>query len=509
MSFDFEQGLFHGTAPGAVLGFVDIDADGFSTGTLVDTVDNRRAMLLRAEIPATQFATDGMFYSAPYNTYERSFFQELTIHLLIMPGSQEQSGCCFSIACVFSNDLDGLPTILHFVAGDTIPPAPSPNVHIQPLPELRPNEWNTLEIPIHDVARTLDPWGRDLSLKKLLLGHLVVVEGPSAQLVDDFSIQIDGATRDSLQVLKAAFLDSLPELTPVHFVGTEIAGVPANVEHHINVYAPSGVSPIPDYDSPQYDPDRYPRNIVTAAHDLGYTVSYNHVFLPTFSRVPDDLSEDIVGRLVRKRAYGADLLEVGYQFRGRPIHDHLDAWDQLAGVDAFLTGVGVTDLHNTTPWVDVTNRFATWVDADTLSQADLLRSLNLGRACFGDPFLLGSDAYVDLFHSAGDFVMGDVVVSSLAQAPLQLEGRFSLAAMDASVVTVHSAGADTTLVELLGPAFSESTIVEISDRCHVRVELTDPVTGSILLASNPIYFRRTPPAPLCPGMRMRRVIDLN
>ncbi len=239
------------------------------------------------------------------------------------------------------------------------------------------------------------------------------------------------------------------------------------------------------------------------------TLKTHHMFLPTMLPVPNHLAKGIARRLVRERAFGADLLEVGYQFRGRPIRDHLALWDHLAGVDAFLTGVGVTDLHNSTPWLGVKNRFATWVEADTLSQADLLRGLNLGRACFGDPFLVGSDAYVDLHHSDGDFVMGDVVVSSLSQAPLRLEGRISAAAMNASVVTVHPAGTDTTRLELLGPAFAESVMVDIYDRCHVRVELADPVAESILLASNPIYFRRTPPSPLSPGMRMRRVVDLN
>ncbi len=277
LSFDFDDGLSQPTAEGNAFGFVDTDPVGFSTGTFVDTLDNRRAMLLHAEIPAAQHMTDGMFYSVPYNTYERSFFQELTVHLATMPGSQEQSGCCFAIECVFSNDLDGLPIRLYFVAGDTIPPIPPPNVHYRPLPELSPNEWNTLEVSIDEVARTLDPWGRDMSLKELTLGHLAVVEGSTTQLVDDFSIQIDGAMRDSLHVLKANYLDSLPELTPVHFVGTEIAGLPAEVEHHINVYTPAGVAPIPNYDSPLYDPDRYPRNIVAAAHRRGYTVSYNHM----------------------------------------------------------------------------------------------------------------------------------------------------------------------------------------------------------------------------------------
>ena len=442
----------------------------------------------------------------------RSVMQEIDIRFDARSLEPYQSGRDFAVSCVFSNDLAQRPIQLYFLATNEALPPDTENERFHAIEPLLFGEWGSVHIPVSDLARQFDEFGRDLSFREAALGWWTRVGGASAVLIDEFHIEISGAERDSLLALQGDFLESLPDPSPSHMVGYETYGsktVFARDTDHLNVFAPNGVPRFPDYSDPRFLAEEYPRNVARWARARGYFVSFNHLFGAT-GTTTDAERDSLQARVVANKAFGCDLFEVGYVLRAaRPIEDLTVAWDDLLRHDAFVTGVGTSDAHDALPWVGQTNRHVTWVWSVSRTQADLLQALAAGRACFGDPLVVGPEAQLRLSAEleGGEFEMGDVVVSELQETSLYCTGQSELPDAEVALITVHSDHADTARFQVEGTeAFVLPLAITISDTCHVRAELRH--TSGLQLLSNPIHFRRTAPSRTKTGMRERRIVTV-
>jgi hypothetical protein len=107
----------------------------------------------------------------------------------------------------------------------------------------------------------------------------------------------------------------------------------------------------------------------------------------------DEEFRDIADPLLELRALGADLLEVGYLYRGvGSLDDHLRLWDLALANGIRLVGTGTTDSHGGVWGPDmIPNPFASWVWAASPSAPDLIDGMRRGRVAFGDPFAWESE----------------------------------------------------------------------------------------------------------------------
>ncbi|HMB67798.1 MAG TPA: FlgD immunoglobulin-like domain containing protein, partial [bacterium] len=206
--------------------------------------------------------------------------------------------------------------------------------------------------------------------------------------------------------------------------------------------------------------------------------------------------------------YGCDLLEVGYRWRhGIQLAGHLDLWDTLTGNGLFVTGIGTSDTHGTTPfygwspWIasaTYENNFVTWFWAPTLSRPDVLEALDAGRAYFGDPYYWQGD--LDLATLDG-FPMGRVVVTDQPSHDvrvlvnsvtptteirfLQMEIRDEPGYHQVNVLRDE-------LLPTTGGAFLDTVTVDTTLPSFVRIEVTD--SGEEWAYSNPVHFLRSFPS---------------
>jgi hypothetical protein len=522
LAFDFETGgLTRWIEPFPELGFYDWEGAGFVSAAAVDTVaaGGEFSLQLTAEgAPGGSEEVplfDGVYYSTnDLRLTLRSFFQEIELDLTLRAGRETPPGRAFAVRCELSHDAHiGEPFLLYFVAGGAALPGDTRTTFYRAMPALRPGEWGAVTLSISAVGRSLVEHGRDLHLGQLSLGWLDMGgDRPASIWVDDFKLRVSGPEGDDLLREQAAYLHALPESQPIHFVGTEVSrGWAGAAPEHLNIFSPHGITPLPDWSDPRYMEWGYPRNVIDWAHSQGFAVSLNHMFTATIEgEIPDLVREKRRVSILGALAYYADFVEVGYPMRGLPIEEHLQLWDDLLRRNSFQTGLGVTDSHDTFPWEETVNRFVTWVAVEQVTQARLLHSLLRGQAFFGDPFIVGADARLVITDPERRYAMGDLVlVGDQQQMPIHFRGRCDLPSVDLAVITVHETSADTLLaLGLSGAGFQGTTAVTLSNACHVRVEVRDPLSGDLVLGSNPIVFRGVPPSADRPGLRLRRVIDL-
>lgn len=268
---------------------------------------------------------------------------------------------------------------------------------------------------------------------------------------------------------------------------------------HLNAFFPDSVLP-----ATRTARDWDPRDLgtipewVASVHAHGGVVSLNHPFGtqgPEFI-APESEQRERAHALARdyaaNRAFGADILEVGYVQRGEAnLAAHLLLWDLLTANGCYLYGNGTSDSHGG-PWFDphVPNRFETWVWAEGPSPEALLRGMRAGRLFFGDRSLWNGafDVLVGP-HRAGDrvpAVAGDLPVEVRVEPwppgarVLLVQGR--AVPGETAVDYVH----DRTPLPRDGRA-----TVRVDGPCFVRVEVEIVGEGGEsvpLLFSNPIVF---------------------
>ena len=243
-------------------------------------------------------------------------------------------------------------------------------------------------------------------------------------------------------------------------------------------------------------------------HGYGGLGSLNHPFGadPTSTSEQDQDAERrrLAAELIASRAYGMDILEVGYQVRGgATLATHLALWDTLSRAGVWLTGNGVNDSHGgrNNSWRTHTNRFVTSVLADSTAEPDLLAALAAGRAFVHEVGGFGGLLEINV----GTCAMGSVSVRAAARTrPLTIRATDLPRGATVRVVqgpvdhgTALEPGTVTAAV-LPATAFatgSSTVALDTSRSSFARVEVYT-AQGRMVAFSNPVWLlKEQPPVP--------------
>ncbi len=347
-------------------------------------------------------------------------------------------------------------------------------VAVVPLELSRTDDWQEVVLPVTADALSLELGGWDNSLNSIAIMVQARRGASAAARFDDLRIEagLSGVELLARQVEMAEGFEE--QFGLVNHVGTELS-----YSFHMNAY-------LPRVELPNFV--RYPSGmsgaeIVDWVHERGGVVSYNHIFGTAPSAVPGarqtqkERSRRVV---VEGRAFGADLLEVGYPLRVEPLQAHLDVWDDLSAERVFLTGIGSSDSHDQEQgWFDG-NNFITWIWAESSSAADLIAGLRSGRAFLGDPNRFRGT--LDLETMSGH-TMGRVVFTGEPRS----EVRLRLTELPpATRVRWLVNGQEVRSSSPPGGSHQESLLVDTRSYRFVRVEVWVGERG--LAFSNCLYF---------------------
>lgn len=376
--------------------------------------------------------------------------------------------------------------------------------------------WNSVTVsPAADVARIWpDLDARDMAINGFSLSATSQGKALSAGLFDyvrfDRSV-IGVAAQRSQAGLMAAYRSAYPSVT--QHAGLELS----LYDPHVNGFG--GAQALPDYGDVPINPGRsepVTAGLITAVHAGGGIAAYNHPFgsesaggaLGTPARQDADRAKVAAG-LIRNRALGADLLEVGYPRRGGvTMARHVAAWDACSRNAIFLTGNGATDDHTGTDWRGQFNRFITSAWAPSASEADLTDALVAGRAYASDlvDFTGTLDLLVDQQYPMGSVTVGTAATHVLGVLLTGAPAGGAVRVLAGRVDYAGTAEPDSNalaIAVLPATAFTTGSVevpIDGSASCYLRAEVLD-VTGRVVALSNPIWLLREWPPEGIPAAR--------
>ncbi len=470
-----------------------------------------RAHALRLAVSSNRRQVGRHFLSGQAENFlNRTSLQGLTISIDVLPQEVSESGYVgVEVVTSYRPEATGQPegvySLSYRVGGGSLPGVSKRIDETSALVSVAAptGAWTTITLtPQLDLARL---WpgvdGRDASLHALsLVANAIEGHSADAHFADlRFSrTQVDSSTALAAQrELMASYAAQFPTVQQLQ--GLEISlTIPHLCWYGGTVTLPdlAGLGPLPSHDL------QVAVSSVQAIHDGGGIASYCHPFGTTTTAIPAPDQEIAraakASELIRNRALGCDLLEVGYRLRGGcTLVQHESLWDNCSRNAIFLTGVGVSDDHAGRDWIDNARNFATWAWAADKSEAALVNALRTGHAYFGDLALFRGaiDLRVD-----GQSVMGGVrVVDAETQSiSLLVAGLPSGGTVDVLVGHVDLAGADDTQPTIRRSRLSEgdfdeadtSTIeVDTTRSCFVRLVVSDS-SGKTAALSNPVWLLR-------------------
>jgi hypothetical protein len=358
-----------------------------------------------------------------------------------------------------------------------------------------PGRWNDLVFDLTRDAERHGLGGVDNSLAELLLVFEVRGDGHLVAHVDALRIERQQVGEPLFRAEKQ-LAQALSREGIVNHVGQEIS-----YAAHLNAYGPR----VPLADHVGHPHGYTPAEAVELAHAQGGIVSLNHFFGMATTATDHNLPKERqsfdrrVERLIALRAYGADLLEVGYRARGHGLAAFLELWDRLSAEGIFITGVGVSDSHdNEVGWLEGPNNFITWVYAASPTEEDLIEALLSGRAFFGDPTRF--DGRLDITSPEGGR-MGQVLFVGDAGTTLtyRAEGLRS-----GQRIRIVRDGRIAGRLAPSGASFDYSEQIAVEEPGFVRFEVVDP-QGPVAF-SNPVYLLLEPrPGGVPPARRQAPV----
>ncbi len=420
----------------------------------------------------------------------RALAQELTLSLDVHPDASQALDSELTLELELSDQPRVKRRLLYRIeaspvavqVGQAVAPVP-PGPEEEARLTVRPGRWTRIVVPVTDHARSLFPEGVDNALTGIQFG-LAVWRGSAQWDLDRLGLEA---------ALEGEPLLALQEDWTRHY-----PGLPSHVTAEISYFVPH-LNPfvterfLLDYDS--IGARDYVPRALQETHRRHGALSLNHPlgFGPAYS-------SRHVEQQLRHRLFGADLVEVGYRFRGGAgLAEHLAFWDQALAAGVPASGIGVTDAHGPgrgNGFARDENNFATWVEADPTSTDSLIDGLLSGRLVFGDPLLFdGSlELVVDGRHRPGAVLLGErrrrEVVFSAAGLPAG--ARLQLV-VDGVEVASAAAGEDGSA----GGGAALDAAVRFA-----RLAAWDP-RGEPLAFTNAILFLDALPPEGLPAARLR------
>ncbi len=346
-----------------------------------------------------------------------------------------------------------------------------------------PGRWEDWVLELSEDAEAQGVGGGDNALVSLSLVLEVRGHGRAEIYFDALRIERD-RVGEALFAEARRMAEALGDPDLIHHVGQEIS-----YAAHLNAYGEG----VPLADANAHPHGFTPPEAVAFVHENGGLVSLNHYFGVMFDRRiaesprAESYFDAALERLIANRAYGVDLLEVGYRARGYGLEGFLALWDGLARAGIRLVGVGVSDSHDATQgWARGPNNFITWIYAKSSAQADLLSGLAAGRAYFGDPTRFGGRLDI---RAEGGGRMGEVLVREPGPLDLIFEATGLRAGQS---IRLLRDGASVGEYPTSKPDWTRRARLEIDAPTFVRFEVVEG--GEAVALSNPLYVDLAPGA---------------
>jgi hypothetical protein len=381
----------------------------------------------------------------------RPLAQGLALSLDLFPDPENPFDSEFTIELELSDQPHVKRRLLYRI--EALPAAATPAQVVLPPPPapeelsrvaIQPGRWTHLVIPAAEHAKALYPEGLDNSLAAIQFG-VAVYRGSADWDMDRLGMEA-AVTGEPLLALQEEWARSYPGIAS--HVSTEISYYlphlnPFTAQRFLLDYRDVGLQ---EYIKAAVQETRRRHGALSVNHPLGFGVPY-----------PSQHIEDEI----RHRFFGADLLEVGYRFRGgADLTAHLAFWDRGLAEGIPASGIGVTDAHGPgrgNGFERDENNFATWMDADPASVDSLIDALLAGDLVFGDPLLFFGNLELTV---DGRYRPGAVVLSqgqprevSFSAEKLPPGSRLDLVVDGQKVAASEvGAGGDTTGTFSLSPS---------------------------------------------------------
>lgn len=277
-----------------------------------------------------------------------------------------------------------------------------------------PGTRQGLTLDVLEAARHL-PNGGDNTISRMWMEVRASNGGRNSMTIDSLSLS---STSNAVGSNYRHEVELALQYGAEYNLGSFVAGEYSPAWPHLNGFTPDWQT-----DSDVYAPDsRTPAEFASDVHAHGGIVSLNHILglnSPNSSEPPPVRDLAVMDSVLDVRAYGADVLEVGYILRaGATLSDYFAVWDGLRANGLPLCGDGVSDGHGG-DWkniTEMTNPVATYVWAPTRTIEDILGGIRSCRMYFGDYRLWSGE--VDL--KLGDSLMGSTIHSVPDSLPLTL-----------------------------------------------------------------------------------------
>jgi hypothetical protein len=244
----------------------------------------------------------------------------------------------------------------------------------------------------------------------------------------------------------------------------------------------------------------------------GGLASYNHMYGTSFTVNPTSVATQEAARikvtkeLIANGVFGADILEVGYRVReGVTLDRHLKAWDVCSRNALFLTGNGVSDLHEGV-WSGSHFSFVTGAWAADTSESALCAALAAGRAWFHDFDLFSGTVNLDVDgHPMGSVSLSTKNARALTVTVTGVPSGGSVVVVQGPVDSPGPSVTDPNVTRrtIAASAFTGGPVavsLDTSNPSFARAEVYN--AGGVMVAgSNPVWTLRKAPAGGIPDRR--------
>lgn len=349
----------------------------------------------------------------------------------------------------------------------------------------------TVVMPIScDVSEDPAIGGKDNAFDTFAVRLQARAGAQASVTLRDFRIKVEKSYESVHEALKEAAKKAGAHYGVTPFVSFEVSGA----GEHKNCY--STHVPTIDYQKHNYNVSVW--DAVKHMKDYGGIFAINHPFAisalkrKTFTDVERmKILAKMAAELVANRAYGAELIEVGFPEgrNGFSLEEYTRLWDMLSVSGVFLTGYGCSDSHRDNAGWFEGNNFATYVGVPEhlehpVEEKYFTDAMKAGRVYTADPVKWQGTV---TFQTEDGFPTGAVFLTdSPNEIPLVFSAERTKPGWQFRLV---ENGNVVEKIDIAGEAFQWRSVLRLQkSTVHFqRAELWDEI-GRCILLTNPIYL---------------------